>query len=171
MRRTVGTALILSGIAFALAWPTNAFGYGSTNMTALSITASIVDPCGSASATGNGFQAGEPATLTLSGVSQTLATTTVGTTGSFTTSFTIPQGTEPGTYTLTASGSQGDSASTGITVGNGGCSLSVATVTPNPGLAFTGADIAAVTGAGVIAVGAGAALVLLSRRRRQSPTS
>lgn len=42
------------------------------------------------------------------------------------------------------------------------------TPTGNQGLAFTGADIAITTAAGAAAIGAGGALVLVSRRRRQA---
>jgi hypothetical protein len=171
MRRAVGAAFPVVVSALALAFPTSAYGYGSTQTRSLALESALVDPCGSTSVTGTGFQPGETAAVVLDAASTTLSTITVGPTGSFTTSITIPQGTSPGNHTITSNGAQGDTSSTEITVGNGGCAVTAATIAASPGLAFTGADIATVTGVGGVLVALGGTLFIFGRRRRRSTSS
>jgi hypothetical protein len=155
------------GVIALLAWSGTAFAYGPTNLTQISTSSAIVDPCGATSVSGSGFQPGETVTLTLGGSNKVVGTVTADPNGSFTTNVTIPSGTSPGNYTITSTGSAGDTSSTTITVGSGGCGQPVLTSSTS-GLAFTGADIALMVVVGGAAIGGGGVLVLASRRRRET---
>ncbi len=166
MRLRLAVTSFVVCLAVTAAWSAAAYGYGSTNHTSTSVTNAVVDPCSSTTITGSGFQPSESVTITLIHAPTVLGTATTDSSGSFSASVTIPSGTAPGSYTAVSTGSSGDSASTGLTVGSGGCGVTLAT--SSSGLAFTGADIAAMVGVAAVAIGLGGMLVLVTRRRRQS---
>jgi len=153
------------GVALAVGWPAAAFAYGGQPETMTTVNSAVVDPCNSIVVTGSGYQPGETVTLLLASTS--LGTTTADTTGAFSSTVTVPQGTAAGPYSLVSTGSSGDTSSTGVTVGTGGCGVTLAAVSSG-GLAFTGADIAALVGVGAVALGLGGMLLLVTRRRRTS---
>ena len=86
---------------------------------------STVNPCSTTILTGLGFQPNEPVNVDLGGTA--VGTTTAQTSGAISTTVTVPQGTAPGTYELTATGANGTST-TELIVGSGGCHL-VLTIT------------------------------------------
>lgn len=169
LRRRIAFVSVVAALAVAGAWPATAFAYGSHPTLSTSVSSALVDPCGATIVSGSGFQPAEIATLVLDGPPVKLGTTTAGPTGSFSTTVSIPSGTAAGQYNLVSNGSDGDSAMTAITIGSGGCGVTTAAV--STGLAFTGADIAALAGVGAVALGMGGVLLLLGRRRRQSTES
>jgi 5'-nucleotidase len=159
MRRIALAGGILAvGLAIGLASP--AFAYAPT--TTITTNTSTTTPGGSLIVTGNGFVDNEGITLTLHSTPVTLGTTTASATGSFSTTVTIPSNTDPGTHQIVATGTTGDSASTTIIVAG----AVVGTAATSPPLAFTGADIAAVSTVGAIALALGGLLLLANRRRR-----
>ena len=107
---------------------------------------------GEVAVSGTSCGANQTVTVTFNG--QVVATTTTDATGHFATSFTVPAGTTPGAYTVTAA--------------NDICVLG-ASVTVSPAatnLAFTGSSSTVPTlwvGVGLVALGAG--LVFVARRR------
>lgn len=176
MRIKIALVFIV-GLFGTLAWSTMAgadsVSYGPTVTTEITTTSAIVDPCGTTTVSGTGFQPGEAVTITLQGA--VIGTATADATGSFSTSVTIPTGTPAGTYTIVSTGSTGDSSSTQLTVGSGSCGTptptftTVSSSTPTSGgLAFTGADIARLVEIAGISLGVGGLLLLATRRRRQA---
>lgn len=149
-------------LGLSLAWAGPAFAYGPGGAPALTSNSSSTTPGGSLLVTGSNFVPDEGITLTLHSTPVILGTTTATGSGTFSVTVTIPSDTTPGTHTILASGTTGDSATTTIVVT--GLVSSTATVTS--GLAFTGADIAAVSAVGAIALALGGMLVLSGRRRR-----
>jgi hypothetical protein len=104
----------------AVGWQTAAFAtLEAPNAAFVGTATALVQPCSSTILTGIGFQPNEYVTVTLG--STTLGTAIADTTGSFSTSLTIPAGTAPGTYTLSSTGTTGYSSSTDLTVGKHGC--------------------------------------------------
>jgi len=128
-----------------------------------------------------------------------LGTTTADNAGNGSASFAVPAGTAPGTYSLVATGSQsgrtsvtsftvtgastapGNSGSAGnplpVVAAGGGSSggsgshpTGPVTAAAGGGLAFTGADIAALTAIGAVAIPLGALLMMSARRRRRTVT-
>lgn len=153
----VGSAL---GLALSIGFASPAAAYGPSGTTLATNTSSI-GPGGSLIVHGSGFVPNEEITLTLQSAPVILATTTADATGSFSTTVTIPSTTDPGAHTIVATGATGDSATTSITVTG-----AVVPIATSRGLAFTGADIAAVSAVGAVALGLGGFLILSSRRRR-----
>jgi len=155
-----GLALTLgwSGVAMAAPYPPVA--------PAIATNTSIVGPGGSLIVTGNGFLPNEFITLFLHSTPVELGTTTADSTGSFSTPETIPPGTALGAHTIVAIGASGDSATTAINVTS--ATTPIAVVSSSSGLAFTGADIAAMSGVGAVALALGGTLVLTGRRRRRT---
>jgi LPXTG-motif cell wall-anchored protein len=97
----------------------------------------------------------QPVTIAFNG--KVVATATTDANGHFATQFTVPSGTAPGTYTVTAS--------------NSFCSLSGQTVVRAALLAFTGSSSttpAIWIGAALVALGA--VFVVVARRRRSAGT-
>lgn len=164
MRRKLGFCVAIACFGLSFGWAVPAFAYPAGVGPTLSTNTSTVGPGGSLLVTGSNFVPYEGITLTLHSTPVTLATTTANGSGSFSVTVTIPSDTAPGTHTILATGATGDSASTIIVVT--GAISPPATVTS--GLAFTGADIAAVSGVGAIALALGGMLVLASRRRRMT---
>lgn len=158
-------------VSVVLAFPTAAFAYptSSSGTVSTSVFSAIVDPCHSDTVSGSGYQANELVTVTLGGPNLVLTTATTDGTGSFSKTFELPSSVRPGSYSIASSGTSGDTSTTGLTVGTGGCAVTSAAVSGS-GLAFTGADIAAVSGAGAVALALGGTLVLVARRRRRSTT-
>ena len=147
MGRRIAVALVTAGLAGAIGWPTAAFAATSvpsyvtgSGVPFTGTGTSVVDPCGSTILTGFGFQPNEPVFLELGGT--TVGLTTAGTTGTISTTVTVPPGTAPGTYTLTVAGATGSSG-TDMTVGHGGChlapSLSQEAVDPGGSTTVSGA--------------------------------
>jgi len=166
-RNLVGTATAF-GVGLILFWATPAFAQ-PYDPNAIGITASsgCSVPGGSVTVAGTNFEPNEPVTLTLNGA--TLGTTTSGSTSSFSTTVKIPSNVTPGaSYTIVATGTSGDTSSTVIKVAatcTAGSGLAF-TSGSSSGLAFTGADIAAASGVGAVALSLGGLLILISRRRR-----
>ncbi|MGP0030470.1 MAG: IPT/TIG domain-containing protein [Acidimicrobiales bacterium] len=117
--------------------------------------------------TGSGWADGETVTLYFSDPVE-VGTVQTSATGTFSTSVKIPP-TPAGSFTISAVGSSGDSASTPFTL----TATTAATVTPTTAaaaapLAFTGADISIMVGVAAMAIAVGGILVLSSRRRVRS---
>jgi hypothetical protein len=130
VRRRIVLTVAVAGLAAVVGWPTAAFAYGP-NGVFVGTNSSLAVPCGSTTVSGTGFVPTEPVTLLLEPGSVSLGTAASDATGSFSTSFTLPQGTDPGTYTLFSSGGPLASALTELTVGPGGCHvLSHSTIDP-----------------------------------------
>lgn len=161
MRRKLGLVFAAVGFGITLAWATPAFAYGP-NAPAVTTNTSTTAPGGSLQVSGSNFVPNEDITITFHSSPVTLATTTASASGTFSVTVTIPSTAAPGTHTILATGTTGDSASTTLIVTGTGAS----TATVTSGLAFTGADIAAVSGVGALALALGGMLILTSRRRR-----
>jgi hypothetical protein len=155
-------AFVAAVAVLGLGVATPAFAYGP-NAPAIGTNTVAAGPGGSVTITGSSFVPGETITFVLHSTPVTLGTTTASATGSFSANLTIPSDTPPGLHTLIATGSTGDSSTTEITVTGGTATVAVAT----PDLPFTGADIAAVSGVGAVALAVGGMLLLAGRRRRQ----
>lgn len=162
MRRKRGLSAAAVFLGVSLGWAAPAFAYPAGSGPAVATNTSSTTPGGSMTVTGSNFVPNETITLTLHSTPVTLGTTSASASGTFSVTVTIPSDTTPGTHTILASGATGDSASTTIVVT--GAISPPATVTS--GLPFTGADIAAVSGVGAIALALGGMLVLTGRRRR-----
>jgi len=123
--------LVAVGLAVVVGWPAAAFAQTYVPAPAVFPTAptgiaftgtgtSTVNPCSSTILTGLGFQPNQPVSLDLGGTA--VGTTTAQTTGTISTTVTVPPGTAPGTYEVTATGATG-SSTTELIVGSGGCHL------------------------------------------------
>jgi hypothetical protein len=144
---------------------TPAFAYGP-NAASINTNATAVPPGGSLTVSGNNFFPGGSVSIVLHSTPVSVGGATVNANGSFSVSVSIPSATPPGAHTIIASDSEGDSASTGLTVtGSSAGGATPATATPD--LPFSGADIAALSGVGAIALALGGMLILTSRRRRR----
>ena len=157
----VRLALIAVVSVFGLALATPAFAYGPNAATVTTSTSSIA-PGGSFTVQGSNFQPNATVTVTLHSNPVTLGTTTANSSGDFSIVVTIPSDTVPGTHEVIATDTAGDSASTEIVV------TGTVPVATSSGLAFTGADIAALSGVGAIALALGGMLILTGRRRRSA---
>jgi len=171
MRRKISRLAVVAAALVAISLPASAafaYGPGTTGTLALSTsTCSNAAGC-SPTASGTGFQPGEPIDLSLHSTPVDLGTTTADSSGDFSTVVNIPAGTSAGTHSIVATGeTSGTVATTTFTV------TAATTSTPSStGLPITGADIAALVGVGAVAVALGGLLVLTSRRRRSRvPTS
>jgi len=141
-------ALAVAGVAAAIVWPSLAFAASfnptyNPNAVSVGTGTSILVPCGSTTVAGTGYQPNEFVSLILEPGSVSLGTAATETTGSFSTTATIPPGTHPGTYTLVSAGGTGYSAVTDLTVGKGGCRsalllLSHSTIVPGESTVATG---------------------------------
>jgi hypothetical protein len=155
-------AFISAFAVLSLAFATPAFAYGP-NAPTVSSSSNSVAPGGTLTVSGNNFTPGTTVTIDLHSTPVLLATTTASGSGQFSVAVMIPSNTVPGTHTIIATDPNGDSASTEIVVTG-----TVPVATTSPGLAFTGADIAALTGVGAIAMALGGMLILTGRRRRRA---
>lgn len=155
------------GIGLILGWPTTALADYTPNATAITAASGCSVPGGSLTVNGTNFEPNESVTLSLNGT--TIGVTTTNQMSSFSTVATIPVRTTPGTsYTIIATGASGDSASTAVMVAIT-CAVSSGLALvggANSDLAFTGADIAALSSVGAIALALGGVLILSARRRR-----
>jgi hypothetical protein len=154
-------ALIVAVAAFGLSFSAPAFAYGP-NAATVGDSASSIGPGGSLTVSGSNFAPGDTVTIVLHSAPITLATTTANPSGAFSAVVTIPSDTAPGQHEIVASDTDGDSTSTNILVTG---TVPVATATPS--LPFTGADIAALSGVGAVALALGGMLILTGRRRRR----
>ena len=136
-------ALIAAVAALGLSFATPAFAYGP-NAASVTTSTSSIGPGGSFTVSGSNFAPGGSVTIVLHSTPVTLAVTTADPTGSFSVSVTIPSDTVPGAHTIVATDTSGDSASTDVTVTG-----TVPVAAASPSLAFTGADIAALSGVAV----------------------
>jgi hypothetical protein len=157
-------AFIAAVVALGLGVATPAFAYGP-NAASITTSTSTIGPGGTVTVVGSSFVPGETITLVLHSTPVTLGTTTADPSGSFSANVTIPSDTPAGAHTVIATGSTGDSSTTDLTVTGATPSVAVAVATPD--LPFTGADIAAVSSVGAIALALGGMLLLAGRRRRQ----
>jgi len=151
---TLGLLLGTSGVAFA-------YGGKTPVITANPSSCPANTGC-TTTVTGANFVPDETVTLTFSDPVQ-LATVTTSSVGGFVTSVTIPPS-PTGQFIITATGSTGDSASTGITLTAAVTATSTATTSSAP-LAFTGADISVMLAVAAMAIAVGGILVLSSRRK------
>ena len=159
MRAKVALVVMAVGFGLSLSLAAPAFGY-ATPVPVVTTSTSSIGAGGSLTVSGCNFVPNEPITITLqNSPSVVLATTTTDSSGCFSITVTIPSNTAPGTYTISAGGL----AFTTITV----TSLVPVIATTKP-LAITGADIAALSGVGAIALALGGMLILTGRRRRQA---
>jgi hypothetical protein len=164
-RRIAAAALAVSTLV-VVGWSATAFAYGMGPTPTVSVNAST-DPCGAISVTATNFAPDEAVTVTLDGTSTVIGTGTTDSTGSATISVRFPSGTSAGTHSIVVTGASGDTSSSTVT-GGGPCLAAAVSPAPSSGggLAFTGADIAAMAGVGAVALGVGGMLILVSRRRR-----
>lgn len=144
-----------------LAFATPAFAYGP-NAPSITTNTSSVGQGGSLTVSGANFTPGGTVTLTLHSNPVVLTTTTADATGAFSVNVTIPSDTTPGTHQIIASDPNGDSVTTTLVV------TGTVPVAASSGLAFTGADIAALGGVGAVALALGGMLILTGRRRRRA---
>jgi titin len=173
-RKVIRIAAVAALAMVGLFWASPAFAYGPTGPS-LGTNINVVNTTtGGASITisGSNYQPGETVTLVLFSTPVTLGTSgPTDATGSFSMPVTIPTGTPLGAHTIVGTGNAiGDSASTAITVVSASAGTA-AVITPSSGtsggsLAFTGSDIAALTGVGAISLALGGMLVFAGRRRR-----
>lgn len=114
MRRKFVLVCSIAIVVASLGWQAAAFAYGPT-APSITTSSSAVYPGNSLLVQGQNFARHESITISLhpGGI---LGRTSTNRRGSFSIEVTIPSNTQPGTYTITATGSTGDSASTGITV-------------------------------------------------------
>ncbi len=155
-------AFVSAFAVLSLGFAAPAFAYGP-NAPTLSSNSSSVSPGGTLTVTGNNFTPGATVTIDLYSTPVQLATTTATGSGSFSVAVMIPSNTVPGAHTIVATDPNGDSASTAIVVTG-----VVPVATTSPGLPFTGADIAALSGVGALAMALGGMLILTGRRRRRA---
>jgi len=153
-------ALIAAVAALGLSFSAPAFAYGP-NAAAVTSNTSSTGPGGSLTVSGSNFTPGGTVTIDIESTPVFLASVTADPTGAFSTTVTIPADTVPGSHTILATDAAGDSATTALTV------TGVVPVAASPGLPFTGADIAALSGVGAIALALGGMLILTGRRRRR----
>lgn len=153
-------ALIAAVAALGLSFSTPAFAYGP-NAAAITTSTSSTGAGGSFTVSGSNFTPGGTVTIDLHSNPIFLASVTADPNGAFSTTVTIPADTVPGTHAIVATDAAGDSATTDLTV------TGVVPVAASSGLAFTGADIAALSGVGAIALALGGMLILTGRRRRR----
>ena len=146
--------------ALALAFATPAFAYGP-NAATVTTSVTSIGAGGSLTVSGSNFAPDSTITITLHSDPVVLTTTSANSAGSFSVGVTIPSNTTPGTHTILATDTSGDSASTMVVV------TGTVPVAASSGLAFTGADIAALSGVGAIAMALGGMLILTGRRRRR----
>jgi hypothetical protein len=117
--------------------------------------------------TGHGYLPNSTVSVIIYSSPQVLTSVVTDGTGSFTVTVTVPKGLESGHHTLVASGVD----STGevryvtlpVTVSGG--------TTGSGGLAYTGVDVALPLIGGLIALVAGAALMVVARRRKVADTT
>jgi hypothetical protein len=155
---------VVIGLGFSFALATPAFAYANTPQ--IATNTSTTPPGGQLLVTGENFVPNELITLVLHSTPVTLGTTTSTATGTFSTEVTIPADTTPGAHTIVATGASGDFATTDITVA---ATTPIPVTATSSGLAFTGADIAALSGVGAVALALGGMLILAGRRRRTTP--
>lgn len=121
-----------------------------------------------------GFAPTETITITFNSDPINVGTTTDSSSGTFSTPITIPN-VAPGTHTITATGSTGDSASVTVTVVTPAAAAvtppSVSPSAPPSGLAFTGVEIGLMALAGAVLLIVGGMLVLTTRKRRAASAS
>ena len=161
----VAAALIASTVpALAQQYPPAACG--------LTLGTASVAPGGAVTvATSSGctgvFAAGTTVTITLSSDPVTLATVTTDSSGLFSTSVTIPEGTSPGLHTLSATGTGANGStvvlSTQIEVTGAGAAAAAA---GRGTLSFTGSESATLAWLGVGALSCGLICLIAIRRRR-----
>jgi hypothetical protein len=153
-------ALIVAVAAVGLSFSAPAFAYGP-NAATVGDSASSIGPGGSLTVSGSNFAPGDTVTIVLHSAPVTLGTTTVNASGAFSAVVTIPSDTAPGQHEIVASDTDGDSASTSLLV------TGTVPLAATPSLPFTGADIAALSGVGAVALALGGMLILTGRRRRR----
>ena len=160
--RAVGVVALLVGLSFTIGTP--AFAYGPNGSTLTANTPSA-PPGGGLGVQGSGFAPNSLVTLVLHSTPVGLGTVTADANGNFTDTVTIPADTPPGDHTIIATDPDGDSASTAIVV-SGTVTTTASNSASGSTLAFTGADIAAMTTLGALALAVGGFLVLMGRKRR-----
>ncbi len=141
--------------------------YGPTSCTiTISITPNPVGLGATITITISGTCGNDTIIIVIHSTAMTLGSITTDASGNGSGTFTIPTSLPPGTHTITASDSSGNSASVNIVL-TGVSTGTTATTTAAP-LAFTGTDAAALGAVGAGALGVGGLLVLGSRKRRSN---
>jgi hypothetical protein len=126
----------------------------------LDISPSSAAPGGTVEVSGGGFAPGATVEIVISSGQMTLRFVTTDGSGSFLTTVTIPGSMGPGAQTLSAIG---ESATGGTLTLSG--SITVTGGEPLSGLAFTGANIAAIAGVALAVLAVGILFVGVTRRR------
>lgn len=163
-------AFVAAVAAIGLIFTTPAFANGSGSAPVVATNSDSTGPGGSLTVTGNNFYPGEEITLELYSDPVAIGQTNADSAGSFSIVVTIPTDVTPGSHSIVANGSSGDSANTAIVVT--GTIVSVtAKIVPaasKSGLPLTGANIAMVSEVGVLAMALGGMLIVSTRRPRRT---
>lgn len=144
--------------------------YGPCEIITITITPSAVGPGATITVTLSGPLFDVTFTIVLHSDPVTLGTITTNAAGNGSGVFTVPVGTTPGAHVVTAT----DNADPRITASAGLTVLAVTApvaVSPSGVIPVTGADVAGITIAGAVAIGAGGLLVVATRRRRRKSWS
>lgn len=115
-----------------------------------------VQPGSTMTLSGSGYAPGSTVTVLIYSSPQVLTTVVADSSGKFTVTVTVPAGLEAGNHTLVASGLDPSGVVRYVTL----------PVTVAGSLAYTGFDVALPLTGGLIALGVGAALMVVSRRRK-----
>jgi hypothetical protein len=170
-------ALLVALLGMILAVTAFASSSGAAPYTpAPSLAVSSANGCSPFAVAGAGYAANELVDLTLDTGGAALKTVRADADGSFSTTVSIAAGTT-GAHTIVATGRTGDTASARITIatncsgiggqtGGGGTGNGSGSGSGTGGVAVTGVQVAAISGAGVVLLAAGAMLLISGRRRR-----
>jgi hypothetical protein len=118
--RRIGLTSLITALIVLFFAPVAAFAYGPNNLTSIGLNSNLAQPCSTLIVSGAAFQPGETVTVLFSGTTLN-EKAVVGSNGSFSFDFEVPSQAQPGFHTVVATGSTGDTASTGADVNSGGC--------------------------------------------------
>ncbi|TKJ23404.1 hypothetical protein [Blastococcus sp. CCUG 61487] len=128
-----------------------------------------VQPGAKVRVTGQGYAPGSTVTVSVYSTPQVLTTIVAGPDGAFSVEVTVPAGLAAGAHTLVASGHDSNGAlrhvTLPITVSAGGVATVGQVTAAQATLAATGADVAVPVIGGLAALGLGAGLIVVARRR------
>ncbi|WP_040337621.1 hypothetical protein [Candidatus Blastococcus massiliensis] len=127
--------------------------------------AGAVAPGAKITVTGDGYAPGSTVSVIVYSTPQVLTTAVADVDGKFSVEVTIPAGLAKGTHTLVASGVDANGVLRYVTLPITVSDAGVATVTAGATLAATGADVAVPVIGGIAALGLGAGLIVVARRR------
>lgn len=127
--------------------------------------AGAVAPGAKVTVTGDGYAPGSTVSIVVYSTPQVLTTAVAGPDGKFSVEVTIPAGLAKGNHTLVASGVDASGVLRYVTLPITVSDAGVATVSGKATLAATGADVAVPVIGGIAALGLGAGLIVVARRR------